>query len=41
MDLGNIRSLVEAGAEVLVAGFAVFGHGDPESAARRLIEAAG
>jgi ribulose-phosphate 3-epimerase len=41
VDLGNIRSLVEAGAEVLVAGSAVFGHGDPESAARRLIEAAG
>ena len=40
VDLGNIRSLVEAGAEVLVAGSAVFGHGDPESAARRLIEAA-
>jgi ribulose-phosphate 3-epimerase len=41
VDLGNIRSLVEVGAEVLVAGSAVFGHGDPESAARRLIEAAG
>ena len=41
VDLANIRSLVEAGAEVLVAGSAVFGHGDPESAARRLIEAAG
>jgi ribulose-phosphate 3-epimerase len=41
VDVGNIRSLVEAGAEVLVAGFAVFGHGDPESAARRLLEAAG
>ena len=40
VDLGNIRSLVEAGAEVLVAGSAVFGHGDPEAAARRLIEAA-
>jgi ribulose-phosphate 3-epimerase len=40
VDVGNIRSLVEAGAEVLVAGSAVFGHGDPESAARRLIEAA-
>ena len=37
---GNIRALVEAGAEVLVAGSAVFGHGDPEAAARRLIEAA-
>jgi ribulose-phosphate 3-epimerase len=41
VDLGNIRSVVEAGADVLVAGSAVFGHGDPESAARRLIEAAG
>lgn len=41
VDLGNIRALVEAGAEVLVAGSAVFGHGDPETAARRLIEAAG
>jgi ribulose-phosphate 3-epimerase len=40
VDVGNIRALVEAGAEVLVAGSAVFGHGDPESAARRLIEAA-
>jgi ribulose-phosphate 3-epimerase len=41
VDVGNIRALVEAGAEVLVAGSAVFGHGDPESAARRLLEAAG
>ncbi|HEY8150385.1 MAG TPA: ribulose-phosphate 3-epimerase [Vicinamibacteria bacterium] len=41
VDAGNIRALVEAGAEVLVAGSAVFGHGDPEAAARRLIEAAG
>jgi ribulose-phosphate 3-epimerase len=40
VDAGNIRALVEAGAEVLVAGSAVFGHGDPEGAARRLIEAA-
>jgi ribulose-phosphate 3-epimerase len=40
VDAGNIRALVEAGAEVLVAGSAVFGHGDPEAAARRLIEAA-
>jgi ribulose-phosphate 3-epimerase len=40
VDLTNIRALVEAGAEVLVAGTAVFGHGDPEAAARRLIEAA-
>jgi ribulose-phosphate 3-epimerase len=41
VDLSNIRALVEAGAELLVAGSAVFGHGDPEAAARRLIEAAG
>jgi len=37
----NARDLVEAGAEVLVAGSAVFGDGQPEAAARRLIEAAG
>ena len=36
---GNARSLVEAGAEVLVAGSAIFGQGDVESAARRLVEA--
>jgi len=41
VDLSNIRSVVEAGAELLVAGSAVFGHGDPEAAARGLIEAAG
>jgi ribulose-phosphate 3-epimerase len=40
VDVGNIRSLVDAGAEVLVAGSAVFGQGDPEAAARRLLEAA-
>jgi ribulose-phosphate 3-epimerase len=40
VDAGNIRALVEAGAEVLVAGSAVFGKGDPEGAARRLLEAA-
>jgi len=40
VDAGNIRALVEAGAEVLVAGSAVFGKGDPEAAARRLLEAA-
>lgn len=41
VDLSNIRALVEAGAELLVAGSAVFGQGDPEAAARGLIEAAG
>jgi ribulose-phosphate 3-epimerase len=40
VDLGNIRALVEAGAEVLVAGSAVFGKGDPEAASRGLLEAA-
>jgi ribulose-phosphate 3-epimerase len=36
----NVRSLVEAGAEILVAGTAVFGQGDPEKSARSLLEAA-
>jgi ribulose-phosphate 3-epimerase len=39
IDAGNARTLVEAGAEVLVAGAAVFGQGDAEARARRLIEA--
>jgi ribulose-phosphate 3-epimerase len=39
VDAGNIRSLVEAGADVLVAGQAVFGQGNAEEAARRLIGA--
>ena len=39
VDSSNARTLVEAGAEVLVAGSAVFGQGDPEAAARRLVEA--
>jgi ribulose-phosphate 3-epimerase len=38
VDLKNARSLVEAGAELLVAGTSVFGQGDPEGAARRQIE---
>ena len=38
---GNIRTIVEAGAEIIVAGAAAFAGGDPESASRRLIEAAG
>jgi ribulose-phosphate 3-epimerase len=41
VDVTNARALCEAGAEVLVAGQAVFGQGDPEAASRRLIEAAG
>jgi ribulose-phosphate 3-epimerase len=38
VDTSNARALVEAGAELLVAGSAVFGGGDAEAAARRLIE---
>ena len=38
VDLSNARALVEAGAELLVAGSAVFGEGDAEAAARRLVE---
>jgi len=41
IDEGNIRTIVEAGADIVVAGAAVFFGGDPESAARRLIEAGG
>ena len=40
VDRGNVRSLVEAGADILVAGNAVFAGGDPEGAARALVEAA-
>jgi len=40
VDANNIRPLLEAGAEVLVAGSSVFGGGDAEAGARRLVEAA-
>jgi ribulose-phosphate 3-epimerase len=40
VDVGNARSLVEAGADVLVAGSAVYARGDAEGDARRLVEAA-
>jgi ribulose-phosphate 3-epimerase len=36
----NVATVVEAGAELVVAGAAVFYGGEPEAAARRLIEAA-
>ena len=39
VDATNAAALVEAGADVLVAGSAVFGSGDPEVAARRILEA--
>ena len=37
----NIRTVVGAGAEIIVAGVASFAAGDPEAAARGLIEACG
>ncbi len=37
----NIRTVVEAGAEIIVAGVAAFSGGDPEASARGLIEACG
>jgi ribulose-phosphate 3-epimerase len=40
VDPGNIRSVVEAGAEIVVVGASAFAAGDPEQAVRRLIEAA-
>jgi ribulose-phosphate 3-epimerase len=39
IDEGNVRAVVAAGAEIVVAGNAVFGQADPEAAARRLLEA--
>jgi ribulose-phosphate 3-epimerase len=38
VDPANARQLVDAGAEVLVAGTSVFGGGDPETAVRALLE---
>jgi ribulose-phosphate 3-epimerase len=37
---GNIKSVVEAGADIVVVGAAAFAAGDPEQAVRGLIEAA-
>ena len=39
IDETNVRAVVSAGAEVIVAGNAVFGQSDPAAAARRLLEA--
>jgi ribulose-phosphate 3-epimerase len=41
IDLTTIRSVVEAGAGILVAGQAIFGAGDPAAAVRALRQAAG
>jgi ribulose-phosphate 3-epimerase len=40
VDLDTVGDVVKAGAELLVAGNAVFGHGDIRSNASRLLEAA-
>ena len=40
IDAANIQKIVESGAEIIVAGSAVFGGGKPTEAVRELIEAA-
>jgi ribulose-phosphate 3-epimerase len=40
VDKGNIRDIAAAGAQLIVAGSAVFGGGDPQSGVRELIDAA-
>jgi ribulose-phosphate 3-epimerase len=40
VTLENVRSIVQAGVEIVVAGAAAFAGGDPEKAARALVEAA-
>lgn len=39
IDTENIAAVVEAGAEIIVAGSAIFGKKDPEAAVRKLREA--
>ena len=39
IDAGNIREVTEAGADIIVAGSAVFGSGKPTEAVKELIEA--
>lgn len=40
IDTSNIAKVVESGAEIIVAGSAVFGKGNPAQAVRNLIDAA-
>jgi ribulose-phosphate 3-epimerase len=40
IDAGNIQKIVDAGAEIIVAGSAVFGKGKPTEAVKELIDAA-
>ena len=39
VEMGNIKKIVEGGAEIIVAGSAVFNGGNPQQAVRNLIEA--
>jgi len=39
IHVGNVREVVAAGVDIVVAGNAVFGEADVEGAARRMIEA--
>jgi ribulose-phosphate 3-epimerase len=39
IHVGNVKPIVEAGAEIVIAGSAVFAAADPAAAARALIEA--
>ena len=39
IDAGNIKCIVEAGAEIIVAGSAVFGKGTPTESVKELIDA--
>ncbi len=41
VSLDTVAEIVRAGAEILVAGNAVFGQGDPKTNAERLLKAAG
>jgi ribulose-phosphate 3-epimerase len=40
VGLDTVAEVVRAGAEILVAGNAVFGHGDPKTNAAQLLKAA-
>src|SRR5258706_11431683 len=40
VGLDTVEEIVRAGAELLVAGDAVFGHGDPKQNAKQLLDAA-
>jgi ribulose-phosphate 3-epimerase len=39
IDLNNIRRVIDAGAEIIVSGSAIFGANDPANAVREMLEA--